>query len=258
MLRSRKRRSERMNHRKTQLMGEKLNLEKSMGFFEGKMGALGTHPFENCPICYSEVANVITQCGHVFCRTCLVKCLQQKYQCPICKKEVTPKDAHEIRRSVNNAVDEKNEDRVARYGSKLANFLDLLQSIIDKQEKVIVFVQWTSLLCSIREILQENNINAGVVFGNTACQNSAVRRFKNDNLNILMLSLENSSSGLDLVESNHLIFVHALVGEEYIVKAQEEQAIARVHRTGQTKKVHVHWMVTRGTIEEQMYLQTRV
>jgi hypothetical protein len=30
------------------------------------------------------------------------------------------------------------------------------------------------------------------------------------------------------------------------------QAMARVHRIGQTKKVHVYRLVTRGTVEERM------
>jgi SNF2 family DNA or RNA helicase len=84
----------------------------------------------------------------------------------------------------------------------------------------------------------------------------AIKKFKTTSMNVLLGSIDNT--GLDLVNANHLIFVHALTGEDYMVKAAEDQAIARIQRTGQTKKVHVYWLITRGTIEEQIYLQTRV
>lgn len=256
MIRSRTRRLERMVTRKGQLEEEFKTLERGIGFFEGKLNTLQS--FDTCPICYVQPANVITVCGHIFCRACLVRCLQRKYQCPLCKSQVTPTDAHEVR-SVQCADvdDEKHQDRVALYGSKITRLLDLVNDITRKNEKVIVCVQWNSLMNSIKEILKQLNYRVDVVVGNTACQNAAVRRFKANEIDVLMLSLENVLSGLDLVEGNHLIFCHALVEADHIVKAMEEQAVARIHRTGQEKKVHIYWLVTRGTVEEQMYLQTR-
>ena len=124
-----------------------------------------------------------------------------------------------------------------------------------------MFVQWTCLLNSIKEMLQECNIPVSILQGNTVCQNAALKKFKliadNPQATSILLSSVNNT-GLDLVNANHLIFVHSLVGEDYMIKAMEDQAIARIHRTGQTKQVHVYWMITRGTIEEQTYLATRV
>ena len=264
MIRSRTRRLERMLARREQLAREHKTLEKGIGFFEGKLSSLPADEFETCPICFTQPANVITVCGHIFCRACLIRCFQRKYQCPICKSQMTPSDAHEIRRptlssssSLTNQDDEKRQDRIAMYGSKITRLLDLINDITRRNEKAVIYVQWNSLLNLIKEILKKLDYRVDVVVGNAACQNAAVRKFKNNEVDVLMLSLENASSGLDLVEGNHLIFIHALVEQDHVVKALEEQAIARIHRTGQNKQVHVYWFVTRGTVEEQIYLQTR-
>jgi SNF2 family DNA or RNA helicase len=259
MLRSRRRRLNRMIHRTNLLEQQRNGLETGTNFFSTQIEDNEEQNFEICPICMSNEANVITQCGHLFCRVCLIQCLQSnsKHQCPMCKATVNPNEAHEI--SLTVAPEDVSEDSelVGRYGSKLTKMLKIIGQIVKQEEKVVVCSQWTSLLCSIAHILKNRGFRVESVVGNTAKQNFAIRKFKNGEIDVLMLSLENSSTGLDLVEANHVIFSHALVGDDHIVKAMEEQAVARIHRTGQDKDVHVYWLVTRQTVEEQMYLQTR-
>lgn len=67
----------------------------------------------------------------------------------------------------------------------------------------------------------------------------------------LLLSLETSTSGMNLTVAAHLFLVHpCLVGNRDTAVAYEQQAIGRLVRQGQTKTVHVHRFVTEGTIEE--------
>jgi len=261
MIKGRQKRHERMVLRQAQLVQEKNSLEKSMGYFEAKVSDVKTQPLENCPICLSYAANVITQCGHLFCRACIIKCLKRKYQCPLCKHPVSPTDAHEIKldHGGGQVYDKEKKEKVLRYGTKLTKLLELVKHIIQLNEKVVIYVQWSPLMNSIREMFREQKIPVGMIFGNSLCQNAAIKKFKatqDNSFNVLLSSVDNV--GLDLVDANHLIFAHALVGEEYVVKAMEDQAISRIQRTGQTKKVHVYWLITRGTIEEQTYLQSRV
>jgi SNF2 family DNA or RNA helicase len=256
VIKSRQKRLNRIVRRKDQLSKEKQMLETGIRYFESKVEDVNVKDLEQCPVCMAQIANVITQCGHLFCRTCIVKCLKKKYQCPICKTPTTPSDAHEIK------VDEKNKDtienhpNIQRYGTKFTKLLLLIQDIIKKNEKTVIYVQWNPLIHAVKEMLKENNIDTCSIIGNTMCQNAAIKKFKTTNTSVLIGSIDNT--GLDLVNSNHLIFLHALVGEPYIVKAMEEQAIARIQRQGQTKTVNVYWLITRGTVEEQIYLQTRL
>lgn len=257
VIRSRKCRLERMIKRRDQLLEEKRKVERSMGFFESKVDGVKqqqNNP-EQCPICMTQPANVITQCGHMFCRVCIIKCLKKKYQCPLCKTTITPTDAHEIKVDGTELSTKEVEEKVLRYGTKLTRILELVRKIMDQHEKVVLFVQWTPLMNCIKEIFRECKIDIGVMAGNVMQQNSALKKFKTGNVSVLMGSVDNT--GLDLVNANHLIFVHALFGEEYVVKALEDQAIARIHRNGQTRKVHVYWFISRSTIEEDIYLHTR-
>ena len=251
--RNRKRRQERMIERRSQLNSMKRSLEQSMTFFTTQVSDVKPENLDNCPICLSAKANVITQCGHLFCRGCMVKCLKRKHQCPICKNHVSPTDAHEIRLE-NSPPTMESEENIIKYGSKLSKLIELLKRI-PSDEKVVIYVQWATLVKTIHDILVENKIQTCMLHGNMACQNAAIKRFNQTDTNILIGNVD--GTGLDLICANHLIFIHALFGENFVVRAMEDQAIARIHRTGQTRKVHVYWFVSRNTLEEQTYLQTR-
>lgn len=52
-----------------------------------------------CPICLENVRNhspVSTNCGHIFCKNCLQQALQTVKKCPMCKKNTTLKQFHDI------------------------------------------------------------------------------------------------------------------------------------------------------------------
>ena len=68
-----------------------------------------------------------------------------------------------------------------------------------------------------------------------------------------MLSLEKSASGTNLTEATHIIFVEPTDHSEDEVRAIESQAIARACRIGQEKKVKVIRILTKNTIEEEIF-----
>jgi hypothetical protein len=39
----------------------------------------------SCPICFNPIKDAhMTPCGHDFCKTCILECLNRKHQCPLC------------------------------------------------------------------------------------------------------------------------------------------------------------------------------
>lgn len=267
------RRLKRSIQRCTMYEKTRTQLHKSISFFESQIHSYITnaHPSASasvqithdsdekkdastggmcCPICFGTENRLITPCGHMFCRPCILRCLNETRACPVCKVHIRPKHIHEIAQDPSNQIDHHQQ----YYGSKITRMIQLLRHIVTSlHERVVVCVQWSSLMKSVHDILVKQKFRVGMIWGNTCRQNATVRRFKQGELDITLISAENTITGLDLVESNHIIFCHALLGEEYEVKAIEEQFIARVHRTGQNKEVHVYWMITRNTIEEQTF-----
>ena len=72
---------------------------------------------------------------------------------------------------------------------------------------------------------------------------------------VLLLELHNeSASGANLTTANHAIFVHPLhVGSLYKYIACETQAIGRIRRYGQKKKVHLYRYLARDTVDTTIY-----
>ena len=75
----------------------------------------------------------------------------------------------------------------------------------------------------------------------------------NDEDNVIMLSLEKSASGTNLTEATHIMFVEPIDSSIEQVKAIESQAIARACRLGQDHKVKLIRILTKDTIEEEIY-----
>ncbi|KAM3132075.1 hypothetical protein pb186bvf_015819 [Paramecium bursaria] len=52
---------------------------------------------QKCKLCYDEATNLTcTSCGHLFCWTCILKWLQTKQICPICRQPIKPNQLLQI------------------------------------------------------------------------------------------------------------------------------------------------------------------
>merc|ERR550537_1937945 len=70
---------------------------------------------------------------------------------------------------------------------------------------------------------------------------------------VLLLSLERSPTGMNLVSCHHLFLVHPMYAPtKQRAVAFELQAIGRLRRQGQQRTVIVHRFVTKGTVEQEI------
>lgn len=60
--------------------------------------------------------------------------------------------------------------------------------------------------------------------------------------------MTSGARGLNLTEATHVLFV-----EPQLDIAEEAQAVARVHRIGQTSETHIYRFIVRHSVEETMY-----
>ena len=214
---------------------------------------------DECPICIDEVNDpTILPCGHIFCYDCINEMTQVKKQCPLCKQEIKDK-LIKVADKKDKKDNEKKDDLIETYGVKTGTLIRLVRKITSNPENnIIIFSQYDFMLKLISDSLSQNGVSNSFVKGNVFQRNKAIDTFKGvrmgeESSKVIMLSLRNAASGTHLVEANHIIFVDPVDSYRAEVLDIENQAIARAFRIGQKKKVNIHRLLVKDTLEEEIY-----
>lgn len=145
----------------------------------------------------------------------------------------------------------KDNNLDATLSGKTVMLLDLLRSIVDSGEKVLIFTQFKEmgdlLLHFIREALGEE-----AMFYHGGCsikqRQSMIDRFQNNRADkIFILSLKAAGTGLNLTAATHVIHY-----DLWWNPAVEAQATDRAYRIGQHRNVQVHRFIAKDTFEERI------
>ncbi|ANK64100.1 helicase SNF2 [Loigolactobacillus backii] len=133
---------------------------------------------------------------------------------------------------------------------KLDQLNEILHQAVDNQHRVLIFSQFTSMLNMIEAELAKQNIATFMLQGRTKPKErlAMVDAFNAGEKTVFLISLKAGGTGLNLTGADTVILV-----DLWWNPAVEDQATARAHRIGQTKKVEVYRLITKGTIEEQIY-----
>ena len=134
---------------------------------------------------------------------------------------------------------------------KFLRLSELCQPIAERQEKILVFTQFTELIPALRDHLKGIFKRDGLVLtGKTAVKQrqALVQEFQRDGgPPFFLLSLKAGGTGLTLTAASHVIHF-----DRWWNPAVENQATDRAYRIGQKKNVLVHKFVCRGTLEEKI------
>ncbi len=134
---------------------------------------------------------------------------------------------------------------------KLARLREIAEVVAAKQEKVLVFSQFSEPTAPLAAFLQGIFGRPGLVLtGSTPVKErkSLVARFQEDEaVPFFVLSLKAGGSGLNLTAAAHVIHF-----DRWWNPAVENQATDRAFRIGQKRNVMVHKFVCRGTVEERI------
>jgi SWI/SNF-related matrix-associated actin-dependent regulator of chromatin subfamily A3 len=223
---------------------------------------------ENCVICFDTMENpVLTKCGHIFCKECILQSMKFQSVCPQCRNKLSGEQFYSLEKPKNvNKVEQVNPF-IKKYGSKLGKLIIMIRKLtIDENSKIIVFSQWDSMLSLIGTSLADNGIENTFIKGNVYARNNAISKFrlgvdsqgKESNSNVIMLSLENAASGTNLTEADYIFFVEPINKSKNEISAIEGQAIGRVCRIGQKNKVKIIRIITKDTIEEEIYKESYI
>ncbi len=129
--------------------------------------------------------------------------------------------------------------------------VNLLSSIIDSGDKVLIFTQFREMGDLLQAMIHElYGINALWLHGGVALKDR--KQMVDDfqvmpNKKIMILSLKAGGTGLNLTAANHVIHY-----DLWWNPAVEAQATDRAFRIGQKKNVIVHRFITQNTFEEKI------
>ncbi|QSB06846.1 DEAD/DEAH box helicase [Natronoglycomyces albus] len=149
--------------------------------------------------------------------------------------------------------DHEPEDNLglADRSGKLDRIAAMLAEVIDSGDRALIFTQYRTmgelLATHIREQL---NINAPFLHGGVdqMGRDRMVQHFQTEEgPGVLLVSLKAGGTGLNLTAASHVFHY-----DRWWNPAVEDQATDRAHRIGQTRTVHVHKLVTAGTLEERI------
>lgn len=134
--------------------------------------------------------------------------------------------------------------------SKINACIEILKDIIENDDKVLVFSQFTSVLQNISVVLDKENIEYNYLDGQTKATDriKLVDDFnKNINKKVFLISLKAGGTGLNLTSANTVIHF-----DPWWNISVENQASDRAHRFGQKRTVEVIKLIAKGTIEEKI------
>jgi len=135
---------------------------------------------------------------------------------------------------------------------KLARLTEMLEEIIEVDERALIFTQFVEMGKIMQAHLQET-FGREVIFlhGGVTKKNRdlMIDRFQEDpnGPHIFVLSLKAGGTGLNLTRANHVFHY-----DRWWNPAVEDQATDRVYRIGQTKNVQIHKFLCTGTLEERI------
>lgn len=136
------------------------------------------------------------------------------------------------------------------HSGKISVLLERIQEIIDNGGKIVIFSQFVMLLERVQAALRKHfpNIPQFILTGKTLDRQTPVHAFQTANGSaIFLVSLRAGGTGLTLHSAEYVFLL-----DPWWNPAVEEQAIDRVHRIGQQKRVFVYRMVSAGTVEERI------
>ncbi len=145
----------------------------------------------------------------------------------------------------------KQTDFADEASGKFNELLTICQTLIEKQEKLLVFSQFQSMCDPLNQFLQRAFGTPGLVLtGKTApaARNKLVHQFQQEfGPPYFVISVKAGGTGLNLTQASHVVHF-----DRWWNPAVEDQATDRAFRIGQKRNVLVHKFVCRGTLEDKI------
>ncbi|KAI9376320.1 SNF2 family N-terminal domain-containing protein [Aspergillus egyptiacus] len=134
---------------------------------------------------------------------------------------------------------------------KVDKLCELLCRFKENGDRTLVFSQFTMVMDILEDVLENQHIEFVRLDGNTSVEDrqSIMDAFhERTDIPVFLLSTKAGGAGINLACANKVIIFDSSFNPQEDVQAEN-----RAHRVGQTRDVEVIRLVTKGTIEEQIY-----
>jgi len=167
----------------------------------------------------------------------------------------------EHKNDINAENLDEDHDEKAKVTTKHSDFVftSKFKVLVSKLEKIrdddpssksLIFSQFTSTLNYLKNELPKHGFQYRTLLGSmTMSQRSkALRDFQNDPpTTVFLLSMRSGACGINLTQANRVFLM-----EPSFNPALEKQAIGRVHRLGQKRKVEIIRLIVKGSVETRI------
>ena len=136
------------------------------------------------------------------------------------------------------------------YSSKLVEFENLIDQLIDEEDrKIVLFSEWTTMLSLIEPLLEKRKVGYVRLDGSIPQKKrqGLIHQFQKERDCKFFITTNAGATGLNLQAANTVINVDLPWNPAVL-----EQRISRVHRMGQKRPVQAFLLVTEATLEEKL------
>jgi SWI/SNF-related matrix-associated actin-dependent regulator 1 of chromatin subfamily A len=134
---------------------------------------------------------------------------------------------------------------------KVSALLALLKKYKENGDRALVFSQFTSVMDILGWVFDDHDINFMRMDGSTPIQERQSLMdvfYQDESIQLFMISTKSGGAGINLACANKVIIFDSSFNPQDDIQAEN-----RAHRVGQTREVEVVRLVTKGTVEEQIY-----
>lgn len=186
----------------------------------------------DCNICLEKIKEPVMepQCQNVFCGSCILKWLETKSSCPLCRDNIQPNQLIYI--DDGKSHEHKSQFDIKNLKTKVNTVISLIKS--NSNGKFIIFSAWDETFSPIRNILENNDIRFIEVKGCVGSRQKSIENFRTGDINVIFLNSKNNGSGINLQEATDIIVYHDMHSNML------NQIIGRANRIGRTEPLDVH------------------